>query len=234
MGWPERTLIFFAAFALVCTIIVIGSYLVSRKGVDVEVNEKAVSLSVGDLFTRDGFKVIPFNERFDTVVDDKVISRSSINGIFIDRYADKPSLERAIENRQPTTLKPPHEVDGRLVYPLGTIKPYEDYALLAFTHIDELDRAHLTKGQYEECLMSMWGELSRTYAGRKLILPLLGSGITRFDDGQPSDDELLRCMLCTLRASGVSFKEGVEIVLTEETASRMRLYEVKGYAESWG
>jgi hypothetical protein len=234
MGWTERTLCFLVTFAALCTVIVVWSFLSSRNGVGVEVNGRSAVVSVGDLFTRNGFKIIPFNERFDTDVDDKVISCSSLNGMFIERYADKPSLKRAIESQQETTLEPPKNVDNRLVYPLGTIKPYGDYALLAFTHMDGLEQAHLTKGQYEGCLISMWGELSRTYAGRKVVLPLLGSGITRFDDGQPSDDELLHCMLCTLRASGVAFKEGVEIVLTEQTAQRMRLYEVKGYAESWG
>lgn len=123
--------------------------------------------------------------------------------------------------------------DGRICYPLGTIKDCDGFAMLAFTHMDEVNRAYLRRGQYEECLLNMWDELDRMYAGRRIVLPLLGSGITRFENGKPSEDDLLRCMLCTLRASKHHFKEGVNVVLTKKTAARMRLFEVNGYAEAW-
>ena len=130
-------------------------------------------------------------------------------------------------------MEPCKAGDGRIRYPLGTIKDYNEYALLAFTHMDKLNRARLRRSEYEECLLNMWDELDRMYAGRPVVLPLLGSGITRFDGGKPSEDDLLRCMLCTLRASKRHFKEGVVVVLTEKTAARMRLYEVNGYIEAW-
>lgn len=44
-------------------------------------------------------------------------------------------------------------------------------------------------------------------------LPLLESGISRFDDGPKGDNELLKCMLCTLNNSGVTFKSEVSVVL---------------------
>lgn len=105
--------------------------------------------------------------------------------------------------------------------------------MLAFTHMDEFNRAHLERGQYEECLLNMWDELDRMYAGRRVVLPLLGSGITRFKGTQPSEDDLLRCMLCTLRASGHRFSAGVSIALTKKTTDKMRLYEVKDYTDAW-
>lgn len=178
-------------------------------------------------------KVIPFDEYFDIQVDDKVISRNSLNGIFVEKYADWDTLKHTLEEEQPSLLDPYEVGDGRICYPLGTIKDYGEYALLAFTHMDKLNRAYLCRGEYEECLLNMWDELDRMYAGRPVVLPLLGSGITRFDGGKPSEDDLLRCMLCTLRASKRHFKDGVVIVLTEKTAARMRLYEVNGYIEAW-
>lgn len=233
-GWSARLLLAIVVFVLLVLAIAVCSYLRNRNGLDLRLGSNDLDIVVGDLFTRAGMRVIPFNERFDTDVDDKHVSRNSLNGVFVEQYADKPSLGRVIEDVRPTSLDPPTSSDGNLIYPLGTVKPYGDYALMAFTHVDGLQQAHITKSEYEECLLSVWGELSRTYNGRKVVLPLLGSGITRFDDGRPSDDELLRCMLCTLRASGKSFRDGVEVVLTKQTAERMRLYEIRGYAESWG
>ena len=105
----------------------------------------------------------------------------------------------------------------------------EEPLLLAFSHFDECNQAHLTMDEYERCLMNMWRELCRVYAGRPISLPLLGSGITRFDDvRRKSEGELLRCMLCTLRSTGHSFSKPISIVLTSEAISRVDLYEMKG------
>ena len=233
LSWAERLGCAFAVFALLAAVLGAISYARSKDGLKLAIGGNAVEVVVGDLFACDGVKVIPFDEYFDTRVDDRVISRNSLNGIFVERYADWESLQRTVAGVQPSVVGE-HEADGnRLRYPLGTVKAFDDYALLAFTHIDEVNRAHLGRGQYEDCLFKMWADLNRMHAGRKVVLPLLGSGVTRFEGGKPSDDDLLRCMLCTLRASGQHFQDGVLIVLTGKSAKRMRLYEVDDYAKPW-
>lgn len=232
-GCLFRLFVFVVLFILIAILAAVVTYRRSRSGVHLAINGMDIDIVVGDLFATDGVKVIPFDEYFDIQVDDKVISRNSLNGIFIKRYADWNTLKRTVEKLGPSLLEPCKAGDGRIRYPLGTIKDYNEYALLAFMHMDKLNRARLRRGEYEECLLNMWDELDRMYAGRPVVLPLLGSGITRFDGGKPSEDDLLRCMLCTLRASKRHFKEGVVVVLTEKTAARMRLYEVNGYIEAW-
>lgn len=59
-------------------------------------NGMDVDVVVGDLFAMDGVKVIPFDEYFDIQVDDKVISRNSLNGIFVEKYADWDTLKHMI------------------------------------------------------------------------------------------------------------------------------------------
>jgi hypothetical protein len=234
VGWPIRLLVFALAFLILSTIIAVISYLRSKNGLQVEVGGNDVEIKVGDLFAEDGLKLIPFDEWFDIQVDDKVISRNSLNGIFIEQYADGTLLRRSVTRQDETTLSAPDKVNGRYRYPLGTIKPYDgSYALLAFTHMDNLNRAHLSRGQYEECLLNMWCELNRVYAGKRVVLPLLGSGITRYEGSEPTRDELLQCMLCTLRASRQNFRDGIEIVLTRKTANHMRLHEVREYTDGW-
>lgn len=233
-GCLFRLFVLVVLFVLLAILAAVVAYRRSRSGVHLAINGMGIDIVVGDLFAADGVKVIPFDEYFDIQVDDKVISRNSLNGIFVEKYADWDTLKHTLEEEHPSLLDPYEARNGRICYSLGTIKDYDEYALLAFTHMDELNRAYLRRGEYEECLLNMWDELDRMYAGRRVILPLLGSGITRFYGGKPSEDDLLRCMLCTLRASKRHFKDGVVVVLTEKTAARMRLYEVNGYIEAWG
>ena len=74
--------------------------------------------------------------------------------------------------------------------------------------------------------MKMWKEISRVYASRDVALPLLGAGISRFDDGPKHRDALLRCMLCTLNSSGISLNANVEIVIYGDVED-IPLYEYK-------
>ncbi len=232
-SWTSRLLFIVCIYCLFAFAALVINYLRCKDGLHIEIGGTDVEVAVGDLFTADGVRVIPFDEYFDIQVDDKVISRNSLNGIFVEQYADWETLSQTVDEVQPSAAGEPESIGGRLRYPLGTVKAYDDYALLALTHMDNMNRAHLRHGQYEECLLNMWADLNRMYAGRRVVLPLLGSGITRFEGGKPTEDDLLRCMLCTLRASKQHFKDGVLIVLTKKTAERMRLYEVEDYALAW-
>ncbi|WP_419039743.1 macro domain-containing protein [Parolsenella catena] len=229
-AWWAYLLIMLAVF----TVLVVSIHFVLarlyRERIELEINGNQVEIVEGDLFAQDGKKVIPFNEYFDSIVNDIIISRSSLNGAFIDCYVDDlDELRGAIEDDNSSPL-PVDVYKGRRRYDLGTIKRFgEDYLLLAFSHFDGYNQAHLTMAEYERCLMNMWQELCRVYAGRSISLPLLGSGITRFSDVQrKSEGELLKCMLCTLSSTGQSFSKPINIVLTSEAMSRVDLYEMKG------
>lgn len=59
-----------------------------------------------------------------------------------------------------------------------------------------------------------------------MVLPLLGTGIPRFDDGPKDKEDILRCMLCTLNSSGVTLKSKVKILIYGD-AKDIPLYEFK-------
>ncbi len=84
-------------FILIAILAAVVTYRRSRSGVHLAINGMDIDIVVGDLFATDGVKVIPFDEYFDIQVDDKVISRNSLNGIFIKRYADWNTLKRTVE-----------------------------------------------------------------------------------------------------------------------------------------
>lgn len=94
------------------------------------------------------------------------------------------------------------------------------------TELNEQYEAHTNMAQYEQMLMKMWKEIDRVYAMNEIVVPLLGAGIPRFDDGPKENSALLRCMLCTLNSSGVSLKSKVKIVLYGDKRN-YKLYEYK-------
>ncbi len=162
-GCLFRLFVFVVLFILIAILAAVVTYRRSRSGVHLAINGMDIDIVVGDLFATDGVKVIPFDEYFDIQVDDKVISRNSLNGIFIKRYADWNTLKRTVEKSGPSLLEPCKAGDGRIRYPLGTIKDYNEYALLAFTHMNKLNRLRLRRGE-PECLLNMGDHLDRIYA----------------------------------------------------------------------
>ena len=190
-----------------------------------------VSISVGDIFETSGWKVIGCDNHFDLRVDDVIISQKSLHGQLVLNHASIDELTAVIKS-EAEKLEIPCDELGLYTFPLGTIVPYESsvdgekYLLLAMTELNNRHEVHTNMAQYEQMLMRMWKEVDRVYAMNDIVLPLLGTGIPRFDDGPKENSLLLRCMLCTLNSSGVSLKAKVKIVLYGDTKN-YKLYEYK-------
>ena len=58
-------------------------------------------------------------------------------------------------------------------YESGTIVPYQNYFLLAFTTLDERGRAYMTYEDYIECLNRMWKEIDRYDDNQDVYIPVL-------------------------------------------------------------
>ena len=192
-----------------------------------KINGKPVQICLGDIFKEKGLKVIPFNERFDTQVDDIIIAHRTLNGMMIDNHvSDIEDLKKRIldAKNDKSNLK----ISKTGVYPLGRIIPYNDFLMLAFTHFDSENKAYVNISEYEQVLLRMWAEIRRVYAGREVVLPLLGSGITNID-GLPYKDctELLKCILCTFKRSKFEPIEGIRIVLTKDGIRQIDMNKIK-------
>ncbi|WML29237.1 DUF6430 domain-containing protein [Neobacillus sp. OS1-32] len=69
------------------------------KEIKLDIDGSEIEIKKGDIFAypRNIYKVIAFNEFFDTKVDDKIISRSSLNGQYISKfYSDVSDLDNRI------------------------------------------------------------------------------------------------------------------------------------------
>ncbi|MCR5223867.1 MAG: DUF6430 domain-containing protein [Bacilli bacterium] len=223
-------LLFLGVFILLSFIIYRVLLIINKQGLSVVINGMDICVRNGDIFNGSGLKVIPFNERFDTKVDDIIISHDSLNGQMIDMNIDKiKDINRTIRDaRKDTSNLSPTRDGDKYIYPLGRIIKYNDYLLLSMTHFDNQNRAYINIREYESMLSNMWDEIRRVYAGKKIIMPLIGSGITTINGMKEKNNTvLLKCMLCTLKRSKFKFKNGIEIVLTQDTINNMDLVRLK-------
>jgi hypothetical protein len=103
--------------------------------------------------------------------------------------------------------------------------------MLAMTELDENYEAHTNMSVFVQMLMKMWTEINRVYASNDVAIPLLGTGISRFDDGPKNKETLLKCMLYTLSVSGVNLNSNLKVVLYGNTKD-IPLYEYRDVFKS--
>jgi hypothetical protein len=205
--------------------------------VNLDVEGSIVTVKKGDIFKQSGFKVIAFNEYFDTQVDDKIISQQSLNGIFIANHLDipVPELDKYIENY---SFDNDEILDGNTTrkfgkkkrYSIGTVCVYNEYLLTAFSKFDDQNRAWLTMPDYLGFLIRFWDQVNRVYAQKSVSVPIFGSGITRIKEHKNiSDEDLLKIMLWTFRISEMRFKypAKLHIIIHASKINRINLLDIK-------
>ena len=210
---------------------------ITRDEITLEINGMSVIVKQGDIFEADGRKIIPFNEYFDTQVDDNVIDKESLNGKLILEHLDedgRKALNEVIVSDDNSSFKKQLDMEtSKYKFPLGRIKVFayanKEYLLLALNHFNAQNEAYTNRGEYEQTLRTMWKEIDRTNASKPVFLPLIGTGKTRIDDmREMSKFEFLKCILCTLRTSKIKLVKPITILLTKDTLAEINLYELKG------
>ena len=234
--WTNSTIgmrigVIFVIFVIIFTLAYIAIGKIFKDSVSLMVCQTPITICCGNIFESSGWKVIGCDTHFDTRVDDIVISKKSLHGQLVLEHGTKKEIEAAVE-AEAGRLRLQKNISGLYDFPLGTIIRYDSsvdqqtYLMLAMTELNEHYEAHTNMAQFELMLMKMWAQVNRVYADNKIVFPVLGTGISRFDDGPKDKDTLLRCMLCTLNSSGVSFNSGVNVVIYGN-AKDIPLYEYK-------
>lgn len=226
-------------FLISLLLIYFGIWVWSNKltNISVTIEGSDVTIKVGDIFQEPDFKVIAFNEYFDTQVDNKIISESSLNGVFIKEHLDiavsdldehiaaydfdKDEILGANENRKQ---------GKKLRHQIGSICIYKDYLLTAFTKFDDSNKALITMPEYLEFLINFWDRVNRVYAQKNVSTPIFGSGITRIQGHKNiSDEDLLKIMLWTFRISEMRFKypARLSIIVHKDKIDKINLLDIK-------
>lgn len=204
----------------------------NMRSIKFKINQLQIDICYGDIFAAQGLKLIPFNEYFDTLVDDIVISENSLNGTFIKRYYPNVIiLDDLISNALhgcKCEINTGKVMGKKKKYTLGSVIEIPDnYILAAFTYFDNANRAYLSKTDYLLCLQNLWDSINTIYAQRNITIPLLGSGISRIgNDMKPQD--YLEQILNSIKLSNIDMAHNVKlsIVLHESVKDEINLYEI--------
>ncbi|HAV5770680.1 TPA: hypothetical protein JI173_10495 [Acinetobacter baumannii] len=205
--------------------------------IDINVEGSEVTIKTGDIFSESGLKTIPFNEYFDTTVDNKIISDRSLNGIFIKQYM-KDNLSSFDQYISGYSFDSEDILDKNLKrkfgkiqrYQIGTICLYQDFILTAFAKFDDDNKAVLTMPEYLEFLINFWDNVNNVYAQQSVSTPIFGSGITRIKGHKTiSDEDLLKIMLWTFRISEMRFKHPAKltIIISKDKIDKINLLDIK-------
>lgn len=215
--------------------------------VHLKINGTKIIIKIGDIFELMGkdeeakkkeICVIPANDYFDVIVDNRIVSETTLHGQYINRLIalDKlDSLNKIIEEDEilnaPGNCKENFREKGKKIsYKLGSLVEFESYILTAFTKFDLKNKAYLSAEEYTSFWMRFWENIDQIYAGRTINLPLVGAGVTRFRNGKPSKQELLETMLWSLKISGFHNTYGfrsINIIIYKADASDIDFYHIQ-------
>lgn len=226
-------------FLVILTIIyfMLWVWATNLNSININIEGSTVAIKAGNLFEQEGFKVIAFNEYFDTQVDNIIISENSLNGVFINKHLDisVADLDKHIEN---FSFSSDEFVEENLArqhgkkkkYQLGAICVYKDYLLTAFSKFDDNNKALLTMPEYLEFMINFWDRVNSVYALKSVSTAVFGSGITRIKGHRNiSDEDLLKIMLWTFRISEMRFKYPAKltIVIHKDKIDQINLLDIK-------
>jgi hypothetical protein len=222
---------------LILTYLILWARSNNLQDVSLSIEGSTVNIKTGDIFEQPGLKAIAFNEYFDTVVDDRIIAKRSLNGIFLEQHLgtivgdlDRHIDEYQFEDDDVLDREIDRTAGKRVKYKVGTICVYNDYLITAFAKFDDSNRANLTMPEYLEFLINFWDKVNKVYAQQSVSTTIFGSGITRIKGHKNiSDEDLLKIMLWTFRISEMRFKHPAKltIVIHKEKIDQINLLDIK-------
>lgn len=235
---------------LIMVILILSLYLFlffkanAIKKLNLFVDDSEITIQEGNIFSKKIFdnpqiiKVFAFNEYFDTQVDDAIISRSSLNGQFIEKKVTVDNikeLNNRIENdnrlKKYIVSKNSTRKQGKKIkYELGSIFKYsDDIFLTALTHFNDKNQAFLSIQDYVKFLIDFWDQIDELYANRTVVITLFGSGITRLEHKMFNNTQILQILLWTFSLRRIKFKKPAKfiILLDEATNKNIDYYKVK-------
>lgn len=178
-------------------------------------------------------KIFSFNEYFDTIVDENIISSKSLNGKLVnDGIIDDQTLDIKLKELPNPIGKNESRLYGRKErYKLGTICKYsKNIFLTSLSKFDDDNRAYLSNKDFMNFLMNFWDELDKKYSNKSIAIPLFGSGLTRFKDRQNCSPEyLIKVILFSLYLSNFrpSHESNIYLLIDSETSKQINFNKIK-------
>ena len=203
-------------------------------------NTLTVKVSSGDLFNYakdENYVVIPVNEYFDTIVDNKIINKSTVHGQFILKYYSDNHTQLHEETESFLADKGIEGIPGErkksqgytTKYPLGTCaiikKDNTNFVLLALTHFNEDDHAYVELSEFGRSISIMCRTLADVVEDKPIYMPLMGMGMARLNQ---SGQFILKYTLDTIiGVKDLALLGGMNIVVFPPVAKTLNLNEIK-------
>ena len=204
----KRILVFTVIFIVI--IIVYWIVLKKRNKIVIKGKNYKIIVQYDNLLEMNNCKkLISFDECFTTNVGDAPweIKPESICGQYLTL---NPSVAQNIGNLITATglipAKGKSNFQGKQKYESGSIVPNGDYLLMAFAKLNQNGKGELTREEYLDSLDLMWREIYKHYSYKDVCIPILGSGITRVNQDEYSQQQLLDLMIESYKLSAHKVK----------------------------
>lgn len=194
-------------------------------------NGYKIVVEYGDIFEKsDCKKVISFDECFTTHIGDMPsdIKATSICGQFLSKYPDE-DFEGIVQFSGLEPSKKHSEYLKQECYKSGSIVPFNEYLLLAFTKLDKDGLGRMSRADFLQCLETLWKELDKYHADQSVAIPILGSGVTRFNDETLSQQELLDIIIASYKLSPYKMKNPYELHIVCRKDDKFSLNKIGEY-----
>lgn len=222
-----RILFVGAIFLLVYAIAILKCYF--QNGVTVSLgNSRSVCVEFGDLFSKQGIIIVPFNRYFDTIVNNKdILFDNSIAAQFIKHTfsGNLGELDNQIaEITEAVKLEKTVEKPGKKkAYPIGTVVKVQNganYYCVALTDVDEHFKSVCDIEMLHKSIVEVLKFINREAGGKKVYMPLLGSGFSRLNKDK---QVILEYLISILKASDIPIQSELHIVLRKEEREKFDL-----------
>lgn len=233
-------ILFFLVLFIVCAI---RCYKVKRYELISANADHKVYFQFGDLFDAQQIDsnenrrniVIPVNRCFDTLVDDKLISGTTLHGTAITRLINsgkytKESLDLYIENELKnvnceTLTEDKKPIGKHQRYPVGTVvslpgNDHEHYLLWALSTFDEHLHAGTTMCDYVTAIQRLIEAIDKESEGYPTLLPLAGGGLSRTG---MRDQEIVEYLISGFRVNRRHINCDVHIVAQESLKTELTI-----------
>lgn len=205
-------------FALLVIVIISILYALTakmRKGILIKGANYSIKVSYGNILrTKNAKIVVPFDECYTTSVGERPeqIKASSICGQYLNQNINSRfEMQQLIDNSMVKPSKRKSSYNNQVCYTPGTIVPDGRYLLLAFAKLNRHGLCHMSYKEYTDCLNILWEEINKHYGQKNVCIPILGSGITRFDDTTLTQQELLDIIICSYKLSPYKLKSPAKL-----------------------
>jgi hypothetical protein len=198
-----------------------------------------IRIVVGDLFEQGSNVVVGMSDTF-AVATPEIIHPGSVQGQMLERVwggdavALREELLEALKTEEP--ISGHSHARNQVRFPIGTVATLRrngfKYFCVAYSHMDNQNRAIATMPGITEALYSVWDAVDVAGNGQRVCCPLIGQGLSRLN--VLTKDASLRLLALTfaLRSNQARIASGLEIVLRQQDAERLDLREFQAFLQS--